>query len=285
LWVAQAVHKDEGSYIPPAKYALIHNAVLEACDRLDGVRDGILQDPTRCKFDPEVLRCKDADEASCLTSSQVETARRIYARAVNPETREEFYPGLEPGSELGWATYGSPRPFSIGFDYGRFVLFNDPNWDYRSLEAATDVPRAVRVDGGVTNALNPDLKGFLAHGGKLLQYHGWSDPQIPPLHSVEYYESVLKAMGGKDNVQQSYRLFMVPAMQHCRGGPGPDQFHAMSVMERWRESGIAPDRIEAWHVSNNAVDMSRPLCPYPQVATYTGTGSTNDAANFVCKAP
>jgi feruloyl esterase len=282
LWVAQAAHKDEASYIPPAKYPLLHTAVLEACDSLDGVKDGILEDPTRCKFDPGVLRCKDGDGASCLTPPQVEAARKIYMPAATATTREEFYPGLEPGSELGWATYAGPRPFGIGEDHFKFVVFRNPAWDYRTLNFETDVALAEHIDSGAINALNPDLRAFFAHGGKLLQYHGWSDPQIPPMHSVNYYNSVVKTMGP---VRESYRLFMVPAMQHCSGGPGPDQFNAMAALERWRESGAAPAEIVAAHVTNNRVDLTRPLCPYPQVAQYKGIGSPNDAANFVCKTP
>jgi feruloyl esterase len=208
----------------------------------------------------------------------VEAARRIY----NP--KQAFYPGLEPGSELGWATYAGPRPFAIGDDYGKFVLFKNPAWDFRTLDFETVAALAERTDS-VTNAADPDLRAFFAHGGKLIQYHGWSDPQIPPLQSVKYYNSVLEAMGGSSKVQASYRLFMAPGMQHCGGGPAPNQFNAIGALERWRESGVAPDQIVASHVANNRVDMTRPLCPYPQVAKYKGVGSVNDAANFVCKAP
>jgi feruloyl esterase len=278
LWVAQAVHKDEASYIPQAKYPLLNRAVLDACDALDGVRDGILADPMRCKFDPEVLRCTGPDSPACLTAAQVEAARKIY-------TVRDFYPGLAPGSELGWATYGGPRPFAIGNDYGRFVFAGNPNWDYHELDVASAVARAEKADNGITNALNPDLGPFLARGGKLIQYHGWSDPQIPPMHSVNYYRSVLNAAGPANKLRESYRLFMVPGMQHCGGGPGPNQFNALAALERWREMGVAPDQIVAAHVTNNRVDMTRPLCPYPQVAQYRGTGSTNDAANFVCREP
>jgi feruloyl esterase len=287
LWVAQAVHQDDASYIPPAKYPLLHNAVLQACDALDGVRDGTLEDPVRCRFDPAVLRCQNADGPECLTAAQVEAARKIYAAALN-SARQEFYPGLEPGSELGWATYGGPRPFSIGEDFFRFVVFQDPAWSYRSLHVDTDVARAARMDQGAINALDPNLRPFFAHGGKLIQYHGWSDPQIPPLHSVQYYSSVVKAMASAAQVaklQDSYRLFMVPGMQHCGGGSGPNQFNAMAALERWREAGAAPDQLVAWRVTNNQVETTRPLCPYPLVAHYKGLGSTNDARNFVCGAP
>ncbi|MDP9170912.1 MAG: tannase/feruloyl esterase family alpha/beta hydrolase, partial [Acidobacteriota bacterium] len=287
LWVAQAVHKDEASYIPATKYALIHEAVLRACDLLDGVADGILTNPAQCKFDPEVLLCKGSDESACLTKPQVDTARKIYARGVDAAGKE-FYPGLEPGSEFGWGTYGGREPFSIGNDYGKFVMFRNAAWDYRTFDFMADASMAARVDGGTIDAINPNLSAFFARGGKLIQYHGWSDPQIPPMHSVNYYESVLKEMGGVEKVQNSYRLFMVPAMQHCGGGPGPNQFNALAALERWRESGVAPEAIIAAHVAPGTaarVDMTRPLCPYPAVAQYRGVGSTRDAGNFTCKSP
>jgi feruloyl esterase len=276
LWVAQLVHKEEASYIPPQKYALLHEAALRACDGLDGVVDGVIEDPRRCKVDPAALLCHGEDAANCLTAAQVDAARGIYAA-------RGFYPGLAPGSELGWGTYAGPKPFSIGNDHARFVLYRDAAWDYRTLDAAAASTEAVRVDQGTTNALNPDLRSFFAHGGKLIQYHGWSDPQIPPMHSVNYYESVIEKVGA-EIAGSSYRLYMVPGMAHCGGGAGPNQFHAMAAMERWREAGVAPQSMVAARVVSNRVERTRPLCPYPQTAEYTGTGSTNDASNFVCKA-
>ena len=270
LWVAQAVHRDEASFIPPAKYPAIHQAVLAACDAADGVEDGVLEDPTRCDFDPAVLRCQGADGPSCLTAAQVETARKIYEN-------HGAYPGLAPGSELGWATYGSVKPFAIGEDHFKYVVTGNPAWEYRAL----DFSNVARYRNPTVDALDTNLKPFFARGGKLIQYHGWSDPQIPPLHSVDYYRSVVEAMG---NVDDSYRLFMVPGMQHCGGGEGPNQFNALAALERWREAGAPPGEIVAAHVTNNRVDRTRPLCPYPQIARYKGVGSTNDAANFACVA-
>jgi feruloyl esterase len=283
LWVAQAVHKDAASYIPPAKYALLHEAALRACDEIDGVKDGIIEDPQRCRFDPGELLCRGEDGSQCLTAPQVEAARKIYQPASVPNGRQ-FYPGLEPGSEPGWSTYAGPRPFSIGEDHFKFVVFRDPKWTFQALDTATDIARAEDSGAAIVNAADPNLKPFFARGGKLIQYHGWNDPQIPPMHSVNYYRSVLEKLGGAAQVDDSYRLFMAPGMQHCGGGPGPNQFDTMAALERWRESGVAPDRILAGHVTDNRVDMTRPLCPYPQTAHYTGVGSTNDAANFVCKA-
>ncbi len=285
LWIAQAVHKDEASYIPPTKYPLIHNAVLEACDALDGVKDGVLEDPTRCKFDPKVLQCKDADGPGCLTAPQVEAARKIYTPVTNPRTKEQIFPPLEPESELGWEFKAGPQPNPMAISYWRYVVFKDPNWDYKTFNFDSDVALGDRIAKDILNATNPELHSFFGHGGKLLQYHGWSDPAISPRNSINYYQSVLDKMGGASKVNESYRLFMIPGMDHCGFGDGPDQIDPIAVLEQWVEKGKAPDRIIASRVRDGKTDRTRPLCPYPQVATYKGTGSADDAANFSCSVP
>ena len=224
LWVAQIVHKDEASYIPPQKYALLHEAALRACDGLDGVVDGVIEDPRRCKVDPGTLLCGGGDSATCLTAAQVDAARAIYAA-------RGFYPWLAPGSELGWATYAGPKPLSIGNDYARFVLYRDAGWDYRTLDAAAH--RAKRyVGSGHDERSESRSAAVLRTWRKTHSISRWSDPQIPPMNSVNYYESVLEA--GAEAVGASYRLFMVPGMAHCGGGTGPNQFQSMAAMERWR---------------------------------------------------
>jgi feruloyl esterase len=284
LWVAQAVHKDEASYIPPAKYASIHRAVLAACDALDGVEDSVLENPRRCNFDLKILECKGADSPDCLTAPQVEAARKIYSPSINPRTKQVLYPGLERGSELGWATWGGAQPLSIGLDYFKYVVFENPNWDFRTLDFDADVARAEKLDGARINATDPNLRPFFARGGKLIQYHGWNDPQISPGNSVDYYNSVLDALGGAGKVQGGYRLFMVPGMGHCGGGEGTSTFDMVSALEQWVEEKKPPTRIIASRNRNDGkVDRTRPLCPYPQIAVYNGTGSTDDAANFVCR--
>jgi feruloyl esterase len=283
LWIAQTVHANEASYIPPAKYALIHNAVLEACDTRDGLKDGILDDPTRCQFDPKVLECKSADGPACLTASQVEAARRIYSGVANSRTKEQIFPGLEPGSELGWAVMAGPQAFAIAQEHFKYVVFKDPSWDYRTLNFDSDIALAEKTDDGTINATDPNLKPFFGHGGKLLQYHGWNDWQIAPLNSVNYYKTVLDTLGGAAKVKDSYRLFMVPGMGHCSGSEGTDHFDMLTALEQWVENGKAPDQIIAARVKDGVIDRTRPLCPYPQVAVYRGSGSTDEAANFVCK--
>jgi len=281
--VAQTVEKSAANYIPPSKYAVIHRAALDTCDALDGLKDGLIGDPTRCHFDPNVLLCKGGDEPSCLTAPQVETAQKLYAPAKNPVTGQEIYPGLEPGSELGWAVHAGPQPLSLAIDGFKYVTFQDPNWDFRTLKLDRDVAFADKVDNGATSAMDPNLKEFFGHGGKLLLYHGWSDPNIAPRNTINYYQSVLTAMGGA--AADSIRLFLFPGMGHCGGGEGPSTFDAVTALAEWFEKQQAPSQLLAAHRANGVVDRTRPICAYPQVAAYNGTGSMDEAANFVCKVP
>jgi feruloyl esterase len=285
IWIAQAAHKDEASYIPPEKYALIHKAVLQACDSLDGLSDGVLEDPARCHFDPRKLQCKGSDTAGCLSEPQVQTALAIYAAVVDPDTKQPIFHGFQRGSELGWRTMGGPRPFQIGVDFFRYVIFRKPDWDYKTFRFDADLALIDRDTQAILNATDPNLRPFIEHGGKMIQYHGWNDPQIEPASSVAYYQSVLKALGGAGAVQSSYRLFMVPGMAHCGGGEGASNFDMLAALENWAERGISPDRIEAWRVREGKIDRRRPLCPYPQVPVYRGSGDADDALNFVCKQP
>lgn len=273
--------KDPAATIPSSKFPLIHNAVLQACDKLDGVKDGFLTDPRQCRFDPSVLACKGTEGQECLTAAQIETARTVYGPTKDPRTGKIIYPGLAPGSELWWGpALGGPEPFGITLDHFRYFVHEDPNWDWRNFDLARDTAVSDEKDKHIA-ALSPDLKAFKARGGKLILWHGWIDQLIAPENSINYYNSVLAAMGPKQDTWM--RLFMAPGMLHCSGGPGPDQFNALAALERWVEQDIAPAQITAFHVTNNRVDISRPLCSYPQVAQYKGSGSTNDAANFVCK--
>ena len=285
VWTAAMTHaatpNADGGYIPPDKYPLIHKAVLDQCDALDGVKDGVLEDPTRCKFDPKILECKGADSPSCLTGPQVELARKIYAGPTS-RSGQNIFPGLEPGSEIGWATLSGPKPMDLAVDTYRYLVFQDPKWDYLKFDPETDVARAEKAISAVMNSVDPNLQPLFAHGGKLLHYHGWADPGIPPGNSVNYYKSVLEAMGGKAKVNDGYRLFMVPGMGHCAGGDGTSTFDMVSALDQWVVQGKAPEQIPASRVVNGAVVRTRPLCPYPQVAIYKGSGSTDVAANFFC---
>lgn len=284
VWTAQATHTIPASYIPPNRYPLIYKAALDACDKLDGVEDGVIEDPTRCHFDPRVLLCKSGQQTGCLTSPQVEGARMIYAGAKNPRTGGQVFPGLEPGSEMEWGAMAGGQEPPIVASYFKYLVFKNPSWDFRTLNFDGDVALADKLDAAILNATNPDISAFIAHGGKLLLYHGWSDGLIAPENTVNYYNSVLHRMG-RQKTQDSARLFMVPGMQHCGGGDGTDRFDPVSAIDNWIESGKPPNRIIASHRNGSTVTKTRPLCPYPEIAKYTGKGSTNDAANFVCSVP
>jgi len=287
IWANRAMLDDPASFIPRTKFSLIHDAVLQACDAEDGIVDRVLDDPRQCTFDPGVLQCSAGmDQSTCLTPSQVETVRKYYAGPVNPRTLEQVAPGVEPGSELGWSNRGlGPTASSLGDTYFKFVVFEDTTWDFRTFDFDRDTARALKIDDGLLAATDPDLTEFAARGGKLMLVHGWSDDAISPRYSIDYYESVADHMGGADQANEFLRLFLAPGMSHCGGGEGPNTFDALPLMERWVEDGTAPDRMIASHATNGRIDRTRPLCPYPQVARYRGTGSTDEAANFACVDP
>ena len=290
--VAQALDNDPAARLLQPQRQLLHRAVVEACDALDGVKDGLLENPARCTFDPAVLQCQGASDTGCLSAPQVETARLIYSGVKNPTTGREIA-GLLPGSELGWSDTGwTASARATGIDQFRFVAFADPSWTLQQFNADTDIARADDVGGPIVNALDPNLRPFLDRGGKLIQYHGWSDPVISPLTSIQYYEKVAQVVGhgaaqnrSMEATGEFFRLFMVPGMQHCQGGPGPNLFDRLNVLDTWVDRGRAPERIVASHVTGGQVDRTRPLCAYPKQATYDGTGSTDDAANFTCSLP
>jgi feruloyl esterase len=272
--------KDKGNFLPPAKIALLHNAVLEACDAKDGVKDGILNDPRQCTFDPATLLCKTASSDSCLTPAELVAAKAGYAD-TKLKSGELVFPGWPMGTEATWSTLpGVPEPLVMAQGMFKYATHQDPSWTWQTFDLEKETAAS---DAAVSfiNAMNPDLSKFQAHGGKLLIYHGWADAVVSPGNTVNYFDSVLKKMGA--GTSSFARLFMAPGMQHCNGGPGPSQMNYVGALERWREGNIAPNALLAVHVTANRVDMTRPVCAYPQVATYAGTGSTNDAANFVCK--
>ena len=283
LWLASATLTDQAMHIPTGKLAALNKAALAACDARDGVADGLIEDPQRCRFDPGTLQCSGADTETCLTAPQVEAARKIYAPTVNPRTKQEIFPGMAPGSELTWtALAGGPQPFSIPVDFYKYFVRSDPNWDWKTIDFDKDVVAIDEKFAQLMNATDPNLRAFKSRGGKLIVYHGWNDQLIPPLNSINYYNSVSKTMGAKET-DDFARLFMAPGMLHCGGGVGPSTFDALGALEHWVEHATKPAHIIASHSTNGVVDRTRPLCPYPQVATYKGSGSIDEAASFVCK--
>jgi feruloyl esterase len=186
---------------------------------------------------------------------------------------------------MGWSTFGGPQPFAAATEMYQHMVFKNPSWDYKTLNYDADIALVDSIEKGDINAMDPNLKPFLSRGGKLIQYHGWADQQIPTGTSPEYYGSVVAALGGTDKVKDGYRLFMVPGMGHCRGGDGTASFDMLTALEQWVEKSKAPDQIQASRVVDGRAERTRPLCPYPQVASYKGSGNTDEASSFVCKVP
>jgi feruloyl esterase len=187
------------------------------------------------------------------------------------------------GSELTWgALTGGPQPFAIAVDFYRYFVFSDPQWDWKTMDFDKDVAAGEAKVREVMDATNPDLRAFKARGGRLLLYHGWNDQLISAFNTIDYYESLVKTMGAQATSEFA-RLFMAPGMLHCAGGVGPNSFDAVAALERWVEAGSPPQQLLASHSVNGVVDRTRPLCPYPQVAVYTGSGSIDEATSFVCK--
>ncbi|HJQ23265.1 MAG TPA: tannase/feruloyl esterase family alpha/beta hydrolase [Blastocatellia bacterium] len=308
-WNMQAMLVDPASYIPASKLKAIEAAALAACDARDGVTDGVIDDPEGCRFDPAVLLCKGAESDACLTEKQVAALKKIYGGPRNSKG-EQIVPGFLPGGETGpagwtiWITGAAPTraaQFFFASQTERNMIHNDPAWDIKTFNIDQDSKLADDKLAPILNATDTNLKAFKARGGKLILYHGWSDAALPPTNTIRYFHDVVAKMGRRE-VDSFMRLYMVPGMQHCGGGPGTDSFgafvnavpadaqHDLTVaIERWVEAGVAPNEIIASKRQSNdpksAVTRTRPLCPYPLVARYKGSGSTDDATNFVCANP
>jgi feruloyl esterase len=282
---SKATHTEPASFIPPAKLQVLHTAALNACDAGDGLVDGLIGNPLACKFDPDVVACKAGDAADCLTRPQVDAARKIYSPIVDPKSGKQVFPGVVPGSEPRWTVNaGGARPLGMSDELFKFVVFKDPDWDFRTLDIAEHLEMARNAAAATVDATSPDIKAFVNRGGKLLIYHGWGDTNVPPQSSVNYYNRVRETLGEKQ-ASDSVRLFMVPGMGHCGGGEGPNVFDTVTALEQWREQGKAPAGIVASLMADGKVVRTRPLCPYPQIAKYKGTGSIDQAENFVCRVP
>ncbi|HLJ89406.1 MAG TPA: tannase/feruloyl esterase family alpha/beta hydrolase [Candidatus Angelobacter sp.] len=305
VWNLQAIQASAESFIPSAKIPALNAAVLAACDKKDGVTDSLLNDPRECKFDPTTMVCKEGDSNNCLTAPQAAALKKFYEGPKNSKG-EQLFPGYVPGGEEGpggwplWITGqgpGTSLQSAFTTNFFKNMIFSDRTWDFKTFNFDSGVAAADK-QAAVLNSTDPDMKAFKARGGKLLIYHGWSDAAIPAVNAINYYKSVASTMGAHDTAQ-FVRLYMVPGMQHCAGGPGPNSFGQLSAnapndpqhniytaLEQWVEKGNAPDKLIATKYVNDdpkqGVKMTRPLCPYPQEAQYKGTGDTNDQNSFVC---
>jgi feruloyl esterase len=304
VWNAQVTFGNAATPLGPAQTALVNSAALKACDGLDGVVDGVIDNPLTCPFKVASLLCaQNQDPSTCLTQAQVTAVEKVYQGPRNPVTGKLIYPGYSPGTELGWGSNTTGPVPSTAQNFFKFMVYNDPNWNYQTFNfnsdvAFTDAKFAVTLD-----AVNPDLRAFKRRGGKILQSHLWSSTTHPARRSVEWYDQVVSFMKTHDEdtqgddhqahagvlntgdfrpTQQFYRLFMAPGGS---GSKGPGAFDSLPYLERWVEEGIPPTSILASHVTNGVVDRTRPLCLYPAFAEYKGSGSTDDAANFKCSEP
>jgi hypothetical protein len=290
--------------VPIEKMKLVADAVYARCDTVDGLRDGLIDDPRRCDFDParDVAQCAAGeDQATCLTPNQTDALKRIYAGAQ--VAGQPYHFGQPVGAEIagrppigpptpesGWALWllvprgQMSRQHAFGDSFVRYFAFQRPDagYDPRTFSFERDAPRLADARA-LLDATNPDLSAFRRRGGKLLMYFGWADTALPPGMAIDYYEKALARNGPRTT--DFFRLFMVPGMFHCRGGVGTDSFDAMTALINWVEGGRAPETILASQVEAGRTVRTRPLCPYPQVARYRGTGSVDDAANFACRAP
>ncbi len=301
----QALTMDAGSFIPQNKIAMIADAVNAACDAADGVKDGVLNDPRQCHFDPATIECKAEDSEKCLTAAQVKALKEIYG-STHDSKGQLIFPGYLPGAEAGQGGWGiwitGPGPAKslmafFGIGYFANMVYEKSDWDYKTFNVDAGLKAGVEKTARALDANDPDLGPFKKRGGKLILYHGWNDPAIPALSTVNYYDAVVAKMGTRD-AESFVRLYMVPGMQHCEGGPGADSFgqignlkfqdpsHSVTAaLEQWVEKGTAPGTIIASKfdgIPHDPAKMTRPLCTYPQVAKYKGSGDTNDAANFAC---
>ena len=321
LWAYVQDHRVSGQQLTEGKLELLHAAALHACDRNDGIADGVIENPLACRFDPSTLICEGNRTEGCLTPAEVQTAKAIYAGPSHD--RKEIYPGFEPGSEVltglpigGWGTYLTGLSEPKRLDFWKYWAFDDAAWDWHSFDFNHDVSYANRKLAAVIS-VDPDLRAFIDRGGKLLLYHGWADPVVPPRSTIEYVDQVTALMG-EQRTSQAVRLFLVPGMGHCAGGYGPlpagnqrtpqsasprgdsssahrsDALHEpalnpdhdfLGALERWTEKGVAPKSVIGSQKLPSGELRTRPICSYPRIAHWTGHGSSDDAANFVCSLP
>jgi feruloyl esterase len=285
LWNYLATQREAAAYLPQDKLQLLHRAVVNACDMQDGLRDGLIGDPFSCKFDPATLLCKAGGSENCLSDAQVETARRVYAGPRDPGTGKPLYPGVPKSSELDWSHFGpepgrkSPPPYAPIFQWVFGV-----KWDWHAFDLGSDPQKMERQLGKDVNAVDGNLTRFRNRGGKLIAYHGLSDWLVVPGEALRYRESLLHATRG--NANDFYRLYLIPGMGHCGGGEGPNTIAALGPLEDWVEKGVAPGQLLA--VRNpipTSGALERPICAYPSLTRYRGTGDPNTPENFVCVKP
>ena len=289
LWGAVAMNA-AGNALPACKLAAATAAAIAACDSIDGVNDGVIEDPHRCNYDPKALLGTSAGDCGDFTQADVDLIRKFWDGPRRTDGNFLWY-GLARGADLNalWGSSGTPlkpRAFGIAFDWLRFFLAEDPKLDFTAVTPAAYErfwDQSVEEYGIVIGTDNPDLTAFRDHGGKAIVWHGWADQLITPEGTIDYYKRVQQQMGGPQKAAEFARLFLAPGVGHCAGGAGPAPYGQLDTLLSWVENGKAPETLTAARRDQaGIVTRSRPLCRYPLVAKYKGTGSTDDAANFVC---
>jgi len=296
-WNTKARTATPDSDLPDDKLAILQEAALKQCDLLDGVADGILENPRRCVFNPAVVQCADGNQANCLSAAQVETARKIYQGPHNSKTGAAIYPGYPAGSEAvqwsQWITGPKADQEFYATELFRNMVYEDASWDLSKLNIDAGYAKAVTKLGPILNSDKTDMSAFAKRGGKMILYHGWADGALTPLGTVRYYERVNARMGAAAT-DKFMRFYMIPGLAHCIGGPGTNSFDMLQPLEQWVEKKTAPDTVIASKYENDYAQLlglpqgdpvrTRPLCPYPKVAHWKGSGSTDQAENFDCRA-
>jgi feruloyl esterase len=276
LWAGWFSNRNPQLQVPRAKFAMAAKFVLKTCATAVGRAQGFVDEPDQCRFEPRQLLCKGADRADCLTANQVKALELIYRGPVNPRTGQVIFPGPAKGNEASFSADG--KPFPIALDLFRYAAFQDLTWEWTTLDWDKDIARATAAVGPLLH-VDSDLKPFFAQGGKLLMYIGWNDGHNPQ-ELINYYRRLMNHAGPLGRA--SARLFTIPGMGHCYGGPGCDTFNKLGVIDGWVASHRAPDRIVASKVSSGRVVRTRPLCAWPALARYRGEGSPNRAGSFAC---
>lgn len=284
-WYTDTVFGEGGAPALQSKMQLVHDAVLEKCDALDGVSDGVLEDPLACSFDPAELGCGGYDAETCLTDAEVSALGKIYGGPRLSDGGQVISgPAISSEGAPDWAAWVTTTQGSVfGQEFYRWMVYDDPEWSIEIFDLDRDYAAARKRIAPILNVEDPDLSAFTRRGGKLIIYQGWNDPAIPAVETIEYYEQVQRHIGPDDGSQ--VRLFMVPGMGHCAGGPGATAFDMQPVLERWVERGEIPERVIAVKPDSGEPPLTHPLCAWPKLASYGGSGSTRDAANYVCKMP
>jgi feruloyl esterase len=279
MWTAWLINKNPEKLIPGPKWTMIHDAVMKKCGAPVDLKLGYLTDPNHCDFQPSSLACKGADAADCLTAPQVEFLTQYYEGPKNPRTGAHIYHGQPKGAELDMVRGGGVNPAGVAVDMYKYAVFQDPNWDWKTLDYDKDIDKADKVVDPLFRAYPNQIAEYLKKGGKLLIHMGGTE-SFDGSDIIDLVNDAAKQAGPK--YKDSIKLFEMPGMNHCGGGLGCDQFDKIGTIDSWVTEGKTPERIVASKLANGQPVRTRPICAWPLVSRYKGSGSEDDAASYVC---